>query len=162
MTKHSYAEYSLEDFDKNDCLKISKGFYLLLFFVLRGYLVWLMSVTNMNDRVATLAWLYPNISLFYLSLLSGVLGLFVVLIITLRRPEAPLWVRYCWRHCRKILLSALFFDLFVNLLGHFYWQLVSVNFLLLQITIVSTFILYCYKSQRFSINLQEFPDKLPE
>jgi len=162
MAKHLYAEYSIEDFDKFDCLKMSKGVYILLIFVLRGYLVWLMSVVNMKDRVATLELLYPDTSLFYLSLFSGVLGLFVVLLLSLRRPDAANWVKVCWRHCRAILFTALLFDLGINFIGYFYFQLVPINFLVIQVIIVSGFMIYCYKSHRFSINLREFPDKLPE
>lgn len=68
---HLYRRYSVEDFDKFDCLKLSKLFYLVLLFVLRGYLVWLMSVTNMRDRVGLMQWLYPEMNLFLLSLFSG-------------------------------------------------------------------------------------------
>lgn len=162
MSRHSYAEYSIEDFDKHDCLKLSKGVYLLLIFVLRGYITWIMSVTNMNDRSAIVAFIFPETSLFYLSLLSGVLGIFVVLIISLRRPGAPNWVKICWRNCRPILITTLAFDLFVSFLGCFHWQLISMTSLISQALIVSFFITYCYKSHRFSINLKEFPDKLPE
>ena len=99
-----YQEYSLEDFDKFDCLKLSKRFYLVLLFVLRGYLVWLMSVTNMKDRVATMQWIYPETNLFFLSLVSGILGLFVVVIISLRRPNSANWVKVIWPYSRSMLV----------------------------------------------------------
>ena len=60
-----YQTYSIEDFDKFDCVKLSKVFYLVLLFVLRGYLVWLISVTNMKDRVVTMQWIYPETRLFF-------------------------------------------------------------------------------------------------
>ncbi|NQY65046.1 MAG: DUF2919 domain-containing protein [Alteromonadaceae bacterium] len=157
MTRHSYAEYSIEDFDKFDCLKLSKGFYLLLLFVLRGYIVWIMSLTNRKDSTAIMEFFFPDPSLFYLSLSSGVLGLFVVLIMSLRRPDAANWVKVCWRYCRAILMLTL-----VSIVGCFYWDLLSMNWILSQTLIVSLFVIFCYKSHRFNINLKEFPDKLPE
>lgn len=157
-----YQQYSVEDFDSYDCLKLSKRFYLVLLFVLRGYIVWLMSVTNMRDRVSIISWIYPETSLFYLSLVSGAIGLFIVLIISLRRPEAANWVQVSWQHCRVILITAILFDLLTHGIGFFYWQLLSAKWLIMQ-TIISLFLVYiCYNSERFQINLTEFPQKIPD
>jgi hypothetical protein len=157
-----YQQYSVEDFDNYDCLKLSKRFYLVLLFVLRGYIVWLMSVTNMRDRISIISWIYPETSLFYLSLLSGLVGLFVVLIISLRRPEAASWIQVSWRHSRKLLIVALLFDLLTHCIGFFFWQLISIEWIIMQIIITITLIVLCYNSERFTINLTEFPQKIPE
>lgn len=157
-----YQYYSVEDFDSYDCLKLSKHFYLVLIFILRGYIVWLMSVTNMRDRVSILSWIYPETALFYLSLFSGAIGLFVVLIISLRRPDAASWVQLSWQHCRKILTIALLFDLLTHALGFFYWQLFSLEWIMMQTMISVALLFICYSSERFNINLEEFPQKVPE
>ena len=157
-----YQGYSVEDFDNYDCLKLSKRFYLVLLFVLRGYIVWLMSVTNMRDRVSIISWIYPETSLFYLSLVSGAIGLFVVLIISLRRPDAAMWVQTSWRNCRVILVAALLFDLLTHAIGYFYWQLLSLEWLILQLFISLILIALCYTSERFEINLEEFPQPIPD
>ncbi|HCM46894.1 MAG TPA: hypothetical protein DIS98_05120 [Colwellia sp.] len=157
-----YQEYSIEDFDKFDCLKLSKRFYLILLFVLRGYLVWLMSVTNMKDRVATIQWIYPETSLFFLSLISGVMGLCVVFIISFRRPNAANWVKITWPYCRTMLVAALIFDFGINLIAFFYWQLTSISWLICQVLIVFALITLCFTSKRMQINLTEFPQALPE
>jgi len=159
---HSYQGYSVEDFDKFDCLKLSKVFYLILLFVLRGYLIWLMSVTNMRDRVGLMQWLYPEMNLFFLSLFSGTIGLFVLLVISLRRPEAYSWVQLVWPHCRTLLVSALIFDFAVSLVGFFYWQLLSLPLLIGQGIVILVLIKLCYTSERMKINLFEFPQTLPE
>ncbi len=158
----NYQHYSVEDFDNFDCLKLSKIFYLVLLFVLRGYIIWLMSVTNMRDRVGIIQWLYPDTSLFYLSLISGAVGLFVVLIISLRRPDAALWVKNSWRYCRAFMIGALLFDFFINLIGFFYWQLLSMSWLISQAVIIFVLIYISFNSKRIKINLAEFPQKLPE
>jgi len=159
---HSYHGYSVEDFDKFDCLKLSKFFYLVLLFVLRGYLVWLMSVTNMRDRVGLMQWLYPEMSLFLLSLLSGTIGLFVLLVISLRRPNAYPWVERVWPYSRTLLVIALTFDFTVSVFGFFYWQLLSLSWLIGQGIIVLALIKLCFTSERMNINLAEFPQALPE
>ena len=160
--RQKYRHYSVADFDSYDCLKLSKRFYLVLLFVLRGYLVWLFSVTNMRDRTSIISWIYPETSLFYLSLISGAVGLFIVLIISMRRPDAPLWVQKSWQHTRVILVLALLFDLVTHGLGYFYWQLLSLQWLIMQVVITGSLIALCYNSERFSLNLTEFPQKLPE
>ena len=159
---HSYQHYSVEDFDKFDCLKLSKYFYLILFFVLRGYLVWLMSVTNMKDRVGLMQLLYPEMNLFFLSLFSGTIGLFVLLVISLRRPDSYPWIRKVWPYTRVLLVVALSFDLLVSLVGFFYWKLLSIPSLIIQSVIVIALIKLCFTSKRMQINLAEFPQALPE
>jgi hypothetical protein len=160
--QNAYHKYSVQDFDSYDCLKLSKRFYLALLFILRGYIVWLLSVTNMRDRVSIIQWIYPDTSLFYLSLLSGAVGLFILLVISLRRPDAYLWVRLSWQHSRVIIVLALLFDFIIHVIGYFYWQLSSVPWLISQGFITMLLIAMCYSSERLNINLKEFPQKLPE
>lgn len=160
VNKELFADYSIGDFDKYNCLKVSKGVYFLLIFVLRGYLVWLMSVTNMQDRASIIGIIYPDPKLFYLSLASGALGLFVLLIISLRRPNAPQWVKTCWCNSRSILMLSLFFDLLISFVGFINWQLLSVSWLVTQSIITGLFVVYLYKNQRFKINIQEFPEEI--
>jgi len=162
MVKHNYAGYSVQDFDKFDCLKISKWVYLSLIFILRGYIVWLMSVTNMKDRVSIIQWIYPETSLFYLSLGSGALGIFIVLVLSLRRPKAKDWVKKCWQYGKGILTLALLFDLAICLVGFFYWHLLSLTWLITQAIIVIGLIIMLNMSKKFSINIAEFPEPLPE
>lgn len=157
-----FAKYSVNDFDKFDCLKLSKGIYFTLLYVLRAYIVWIISVTNMRDRVAIIQWLYPQPDLFYLSLLSGFVGLYLLLIISLRRPDASHWVKKSWRNYRKILLFVLLFDLAVSAIGLLLWQLLSVKLLLIHSAIAVIIVYFSYNSDIITLNLEEFPEKLPE
>ena len=152
----------MEDFDKFECLKLSKRFYLVLIFVLRGYVVWLISVTNMKDRVATMQWIYPETSLFFLSLLSGSLGLFVIFVISQRRPNSAGWIKTVWPHCRTLLVLALLFDFIINLFAYLYWQMTPFPWIICQGVIALLLITLCYTSTRMQINLDEFPKILPK
>ncbi len=165
MTKNhipnKYQSYSIEDFDKFDCLKLSKRFYFVLAFVLRGYVIWLISVTNMKDRVETMQWVYPEMNLFFLSLLSGSLGLFVIVIISLRRPDSAMWVKKIWPHCRSLLVVALSFDFIINLIAYLCWQMTSLSWIMCHGVIACSLIAICFTSKRIPINLLEFPKSLP-
>lgn len=159
---NKYYSYSMEDFDKFECLKLSKRFYLVLIFVLRGYVVWLISVTNMKDRVATMQWIYPETSLFFLSLLSGSLGLFVIFVISQRRPNSAGWIKTVWPHCRTLLVLAILFDFIINLFAYLYWQMTPLLWIICQGVIALLLITLCYTSKRMQINLDEFPKILPK
>lgn len=161
MTKALYRNYSIGDFDKYNCVKLSFLFYLSLLFILRGYAVWVMSVTNMQDRVATLQWVYPDTRLFYLSLASGCLGLLVLFVICLRKPDAPNWVKFAWRYCRVIIITALLADLLINASVYYFWQMQSINWLLFQLGAVFFLIVLSLQSKRMKVNLQEFPENIP-
>jgi hypothetical protein len=86
----------------------------------------------------------------------------IVLILSLRRPKAQTWVRICWRKCKVLLIAALTFDLFIGILGYFIWQLQSITWLLIHCSLVIPAIVYILFSKRFTINIAEFPEALPE
>jgi DUF2919 family protein len=159
--KH-YAKYSVSDFDSFDCLKLSKGIYLSLLFVLRGYIAWIMSVTNMRDKVAIIQWLYPEPELFYLSLASGAIGLYLLLVISLRRPDAANWVKVSWLNYRSIMVAALVVDLVVSLFGLFYWQLSSLSVVASHVFLAVIIAYFTFTSSRIAINVKEFPEKVPD
>jgi len=160
--RHKYADFTPRNFDKFDCVKVSKLIYLMVFFVLRAYLVWLMSVSNLKDKVGVIQWIYPEPNLFYLNLMSGSLGLFVVLLLALRKPDASPWIKKSWRQLRLILLVALLFDLIINVVGYYYWQVQSSAWVIINVSAVIGFCLILHKDKRIQINIEEFPEKLPE
>jgi hypothetical protein len=162
MSAKYYANYLPKHFDNFDCLKLAPGIYLILVFILRAYIIWIMSVTNMRDHVSIIQWIYPQTALFYLNLVSGVIGLFIVVIISLRRPNANTWVRNCWQKCKMLLIVALAFDLAIGVLGYVIWQLQSISWLVIHCFLVVSAVVYILRSKRFRINLAEFPEVLPE
>lgn len=162
MSAKYYANYLPKHFDNFDCLKLAPGIYLILVFILRAYIIWIMSVTNMRDHVSIIQWIYPQTALFVLNLVSGVIGLFIVVILSLRRPNASTWVRSCWQKCKILLIVALVFDLAVAVLGYAIWQLQSISWLVIHSLLVVSAVVYILRSKRFRINLTEFPEVLPE
>ncbi|WP_345530678.1 DUF2919 family protein [Thalassotalea piscium] len=160
--KHRFAHYLPSDFDQFDCVKLSKIFYLLLLIILRGYIVWIMSITNFKDRVSVIEWVYPEPILFYTSLISGIIGLFVLLIISLRRPDAPNWIKKCWYNIRHFFAVALCFDWLVNLAAYFYDILYALPLIIIYGVFVVIALIVLYSNTRIKINVEEFPEKLPD
>lgn len=162
MANLDYANYSINDFDRFDCLKLSKGLYFALAFVLRGYLIWLFSVANLSDHVSFLALVFPDKNVFYLNLFSGIPGLFVFALICLRRPNAPLWVKKCWRRSHYLLIIALLFDVLIMAYAYTAGYIHTLMWLIYQLLLISVFIVYIMKSKRLTINLFEFPEPFDE
>lgn len=157
-----YSKLTPKDFDRYDCVKLSKGIFVTLLFILRGYVTWIVSVTNMQDRTSTIAFFYPNPKFFYLSLGSGAIGLFVALVLIMRRPDAAGWVKWSCKHLRQILVVALIFDLIVNLAAYYWWEMQSVMWLVVNTAIVCLASWFLFTSERVKINVEEFPETLPE
>ena len=162
INKQQFSHYLPKDFDQFDCVKISPLFYLILLFVLRGYIVWLMSITNFKDRVGVIEWVYPDPLLFYTSLLSGAIGVIVLLVMSLRRPDAANWVKVCWRHIRTLLTIALCFDWLITVGAYFSDIIYQLSLVFIHGVIVMIAVVVLYSSQRININVNEFPEKLPE
>lgn len=162
MAKNQYAQYALKDFTRFDCLKLSVGIHAILLFVLRGYIIWIMSISNMKNQTATIQMVFPDPKLFYLSLVSGAVGVFIVLIITLRRPGAAHWIKYCWQHIRGLLLLALTVDVIVSLVGCFYLSVLPFSWLLVQLTLSALFIMMLFCSKKIKLNSLEFPEQLTD
>ena len=160
MNKQLYSGFTLKDFNQFDCLKLSLGIYAILAFVTRGYIVWIMSITNINNQTDTIAMVFPDPRMFYLSLVSGGLGLFVIIIISLRRPNAATWVRYCWKHIRIFLLFTLAVNLTVSIWGYAYLSLLSFSWLLSQVVISLVFVIFLYTNTKVKLNIQEFPEEV--
>ena len=157
-----FKYFSVRDFDRFDCVKISWLYYVSLGFLLRGYLVWLMSVTNFNDRVGVISWIYPEPKLFYLNLGSGAIGLFVLFLLSLRRPDAATWVQKLWPRSRQLVVTALLFDIAINAVGYGVWQLTTFTAFISQVLIAVALIILCLTNKRVTLNLKEFPQPMPE
>lgn len=162
MANPHYVNYSINDFDRFDCLTLSKGIYWSLLFVLRGYIVWLFSVANMNDHVGFLSVVFPDKHVFYLNLISGLPGLFVFLLICLRRPNAASWVKSCWNKSHYFLLAALLFDLCIMFYAYYSDVIQTLVLSAFQLGVTVLFTVYLFTSKRLRINLTEFPEPFDE
>jgi len=156
-----FRDFLPSDFDKYDCVKLSKVFYLALLFLLRAYFAWVMSVTNMKDQVGIIQFLYPDPQLFYLNLLSGVFGLVLLVMLSLRKPDAPKWVKKLWPQARFIIILALLFDIGVSLYG-LQLAILPFDYFFAEVAVCLLIIFLCFNSKKLSINLTEFPEPLPE
>jgi len=100
-----------QDFDFEGRLKVPLGFYLAIAYLLRGFIIWIISLTYSDDRSLLISLIYSNVSLFTLTVLTGLPALFTFFLFALKKQKEKSWYQSIWSVQRAILLTALFIDL---------------------------------------------------
>ncbi|OUS32174.1 hypothetical protein A9Q98_01845 [Thalassotalea sp. 42_200_T64] len=159
---HPLAQYSFEDFDKHNCLKLSFSFYFMLIFLLRGYAMGILSLSNMRDKLSLIQWFYPESTAFYLSLVTGIPGLLLFVLLLARRPAASEWLKSLWPKFLLLGTIAVFIDLSFYWAQFFILQQGKLSWLIAQSVIGGTLLLLMKTSHRATINLAEFPEEIEE
>ncbi len=162
LSKHPLATYGLKDFDKYNCLTLSYSFYAVLIYLLKGYVIGMVSLSNFKDKLTVIQWFYPESSLFYLSLLIGLPGLFLMSVIFQRKPDARNWVKYLWQHIFKLCLVLVLIDVAIYWALYLFLQVGQLSWLVGQNVLAIAALLYCRFSRRAIINRQEFPEEIVE
>ena len=102
------------DFDLEGRVKVPLGYYLVTLYLMRGYFIWLMSLTHRKDPSLILSLIYPDSRTFISALFIGVSGLFVYILFL---SKARIWERVervLWKVSFLLLLMGLLADLTVQ------------------------------------------------
>lgn len=105
------------DFDLEGRVKVPVGYYLVTLYLMRGYFIWLMSLTHRKDPSLILSLIYPDSRAFVSALFIGISGLFVYILFL---SKARIWERaerVVWKGSFFLLLVGLLADLTVQSLG---------------------------------------------
>ena len=100
-----------QDFDFDGKLKIPVGFYLVLLYLLRGYVLWVISLTYRDDPTLILSLIYNDSRLFFYSLLIGVPAAASFVLFSLKSQKQKPWFIKCWKGQRWLLAISLILDL---------------------------------------------------
>ena len=103
-----------QDFDLEGKVKIPLGFYLVLAYLMRGYLIWIVSLTFRQDTGLLLSLIYPDTRVFTLTLLLGLPALFCFFQFGLKSQAQKAWFKWCWLKQRRLLLLTLVIDLAIQ------------------------------------------------
>lgn len=137
-----------QDFDLEGRARVPVGFYLVLVYLLRGYITWIFSLTFSQDRSLILSLVYPRHDLFVVSLLVGIPAVFAFVLFTLKKQTDKPWFKFCWPKSRLVLLIALLLDLVVQA-SYFVQQPLGIHWSRLGAFIVGTYLLwYWLRSQK--------------
>lgn len=100
-----------QDFDFDGKIRIPWGFNLMLIYLLRGYITWILSLTYRDDPSLLLSMVYTESKLFYLSLLVGLPAFFVQVLFALKKQKEKAWYQRIWRKTKWLLTLSLIADL---------------------------------------------------
>lgn len=106
-----------QDFDLDGKVRVPVGFYLLLAYLCRGYLMWVISLTYSDDRSLLLSLVYADGHTFFLNLVLGLPALFCFALFALKTQRQKPWFKFLWNKQKFILLMAVLADLSAQLLS---------------------------------------------
>jgi len=92
MSKH----YPITSYDKHLSLKVNGVMWLIFLFLLRAYVIGLMSVVNMQSRTQLIDMVFSSRLSMSLSALSGIPVFLLIYAWTRRSPGAPAFVKWVW------------------------------------------------------------------
>lgn len=137
-----------QDFDFEGRLKIPIGFYLGIVYLLRGFVIWIISLTYSEDRGLLIGLIYSDVSLFKLTILTGLPAFCTFLIFSLKKQKEKSWYKTIWSVQRNILLAALLCDLILQLYTVSY-HITQVHWFQVVLLILGAYLFwYWFKSQR--------------
>ena len=99
-----------QDFDFEGRLKVPLGFYLGIVYLLRGFIIWIISLTYSDDRSLLLGLIYSDSSLFGLTIITGLPALFTFFLFSLKKQKEKSWYKAIWALQIWFLLTALLTD----------------------------------------------------
>ena len=99
--------------DDNGHIKPPSYLYLVLAFLAKAWVVWVMSLTQHSDRAALVRTLYPMQADFIQALIVGAGAVFIFLLVLAERRRKPEWLRPVFKQGRLILMAVLAAEMFV-------------------------------------------------
>lgn len=91
-------------------LKTPSSLLFIVFFFMRGYLAWIISLTFVDDRTRLLKFFYTNTEQFGLALLVGAPAVFVLVLLTQIKAEIAPWVQTSFRTMSLLLWCSWIID----------------------------------------------------
>ncbi|GAB2995544.1 DUF2919 family protein [Psychrosphaera aestuarii] len=99
------------DFDLDGRVKVPVGFYLVLLYLLRGYFIWLMSLTHRQDPTLILSLVYNDSRTFLSALVMGITALIVYALFLSKGRIINRLELILWRYANIAILLTLLVDL---------------------------------------------------
>ncbi len=151
-------DYPFSAYDKYLCLKPDFSIWLVLAFLLRPYVVVVLSIANRADRLGLIKLVYSDHLAMTLAAIAAVPAIFVVYAFIKRAPDAPDKVQWIWQHGRELLLVSSLLNIlvvFLPLLTGLARHVSTVGWAQLGISVYLTF--YLFTERRVRDTFADFP-----
>ena len=88
------------------CLSLGTVAWVVILFLMRPYVVLLVSVTNRSNRMEFIELVYPDRLWLAIDTVAALPAVILVAVTFLRRPNAASWVKAVWKKGRHLLLAS--------------------------------------------------------
>lgn len=105
------------DFDLEGKLKTPIGYYLAVGFLLRAYLLWVVSLTYSEDRSLIISFFYSHSSSFFVALTLALPVAFYMVLFSLKSMADQDWYKRIWQHQYWVVAAVFVIDLTHQLYG---------------------------------------------
>lgn len=106
-----------QDFDFDGKVKIPVGFYLGLVYLLRGYVIWVISLSYRDDPALLLSLIYPSQSLFLFTLYTGLPAIITFTFFALKKQRDKSWYKSIWSRQKWLLILTLIVDVIAQVMS---------------------------------------------
>ncbi|MGB1297009.1 MAG: DUF2919 family protein [Psychrobium sp.] len=151
------------DYDKHGCIKLPLLLYVALAYLLKGYVIWIVSLSYRENPATLLNVFYPSRSDFYHALIIAFPAVFCAIVFSIRRVNMPMLVKWLWHKIRYLLILSASVQL-----GYSIWQgNISLHHImhfnayygvLLDVVALMLIIGYCLFNQRVIDVSKQFPE----
>lgn len=100
-------QYAFSAYDKYLCLKLDATLWVTFIFLLRPFVVLVLSIANRKDRMAMINLFYSDRFAMILAAIAAIPAVFVFFAYLKRSPEASERLRWLWLNGRTLLLLSL-------------------------------------------------------
>jgi hypothetical protein len=112
--------YPASAYDENLCIKISVSLWLAILFLLRPYMVLLLSLANMANHTELIYLLYANETTFALGAMAALPTAVLFIAWTKRQLGSGKKIRWIWRHGRTFLIVSAVLNLTIVVIPVFW------------------------------------------
>jgi len=147
-------KYPISSYNKYICLKANGLMITVGLYLLKPYILALVSLTNRKDRTAIIDLFYPDKINVSFEAAASIPFLFLVYALTRRSPSASQIVQKIWRNGKQLIMATAFLQLCVtsaplwllvdNKMTLISWAQLSIYLLILVITPLSTYMKDCF------------------
>ncbi|WP_435277027.1 DUF2919 family protein [Psychrobium sp. nBUS_13] len=155
------------DYDKYGCIKLPLMLFLSLGYLIKGYVIWVVSLSYRKDPSVLLNIFYPSRADFYHALIIAIPAVFCVIIFSLRRIGMPTFVAWLWHRIRFLLIGSALVQI-----GDSVWQgnislhnIIHFNAyygVLIDVIFLVGIIVYCMLNQRVIDVSKQYPIALDD
>lgn len=151
------------DYDKYGCIKLPLLLYVALAYLLKGYVIWVVSLSYRENPAALLNTFFPSRNDFYHALILALPAVFCAVVFSIRRVNMPSVVKWLWHKIRYLLVLSASIQL-----GYSVWQgnislhnIMHFNAyygVLMDVVVLMLIIGYCLLNQRVIDVSRQFPE----